>query len=49
MCSIKKEEIRRENPKKIVKPIDIEGNVKFDQDVQDSVNSWNEIIKKIML
>ena len=33
----------------VIESIDIEGNVKFDQDVQDSVNSWNEIIKNIML
>ena len=33
----------------VIKGIEIDGNIKFDQDLQESVDSWNKIIDQIML
>ena len=31
------------------KGIEIDGDIKFDQDVQESIDTWNETIDQIML
>ena len=33
----------------MITDIEIEGDIEYDQDVQDSVDNWNEIIDQIML
>ena len=33
----------------VIKDIEIEGNIDFDQDVQESLDNWNKIIDQIML